>query len=315
MIEKIAGKRKISQKTRREYIFAYSLLAIAIVQFCIFYIGVNFNSILLAFRKAVKLEGGGIGYVFTLDNFKRLFSDFRNPDSSVAIGIVNTLKYWGLNMFIMMPISLFISYFLYKKVLFYKGFRVILFLPSIISGVVFVSMFKIMLEPFGPVYTMLDKMFGYEMPFLLTDERTATPTIMFYCFWTGLAGNMILYQGAMNRLPQEVIEAGELDGISWFRELVQIIIPMIWSTVSITIILQVSGIFTAGGPILLFSSQGQAMGGANTMTLPYFIFLQTWLYGSYEYPAAIGIFFTICSLPLVFGIRFVMSKLDPEVEY
>ena len=304
----------LTNKTK-SYIFCYIFILFAIIHFIIFYVAVNFNSILLAFRTSVLQEDGSIGYQFSFVQFERLFQELGNSSSDLYVGLINTLLYFSQSVFIMIPVSLIISYFLYKKIRLYKTFRVILFLPNIISGVVFVSMYTLMIRPYGLIYTALETLFGYEMPYLLGNESTATPTIMFYVFWTGLAGNMILYQGAMNRLPQEVIEAGQIDGISWVREIWSVVLPMIWPTFSITVILGFTTMFSAGGPILLFTEQGLAFGANKTMTISFFIFMQTWSGASYEYPAAIGLFFTVCSLPIVFGIRFLMSKIDPEVEY
>ena len=313
-MDEIKTKKVFLNQKRKDYIFAYSFLSIAIIQFVVFYIVVNINSILLAFQE-VTFEKGSLVSKFSFAQFERLFRDFANVDSDIRIGLINTIKYFSLNLFVIIPVSLLISYFFSKKILFYKGFRIILFLPSIISGVFFVSMYTVMISKFGPIYTVLKNLFGYEMPVLLNNDRTATPTIMFYVFWTGLASNMILYQGAMNRLPDEILEAGLLDGIGWARELWSIVLPMIWSTFSITVVLALANIFMASGPILLFAEQGGSMGGHKTMTLSFYIFLQTWNGASYEYPAAIGIFFSICTIPIVFGARYFISKLDPEVEY
>jgi ABC-type sugar transport system permease subunit len=304
--------KKLTNKIAKQYIFCYAFLAFAVVHFALFYIAVNVNSILLAFKQT-RVVDGALTEVFTLNNFKNLFNDFKNPEAPLIISLFNTLKYFAMGLLLMLPLSLFISYFLYKKIPLFKGFRVVLFLPSIISGVVFVAMFNLMLEPFGLLYNILYKTFGYKMPSFLTSDATATPTIMFYVLWTGLAGNMILYQGAMNRLPDEVIEAGQLDGISWFRELVQVVLPMIWPTFSITVILAFTGIFMAGGPIMLFFGMSREA-PYKTSTIAFYIFNQTWN-GIYNYSSAIGIFFTFCSLPIVFGVRFIMSKIDPEVEY
>ena len=312
-METVKKKKGLSSKTKA-YIFCYVFIAFALLHFAVFYVAVNINSILLAFRLPVRLDDGSTGYIASLEQFRRLFREFGNHNSDIFIGMINTLKYFILNVLVMLPVSMFISYFLYKEIPFFKGFRVILFLPSIISGVVFVSIYTMMLAPFGPVYTVLKNLFGYELPFLLGNDKTATPTIMFYVFWTGLAGNMILYQGAMKRLPEEIIEAGQLEGITWLRELWSVVLPMIWPTFSVTLILAFTTLFTAGGPILLFSEQGGAMGDHKTMTIPFFIFLQT-RNSLYEYPAAIGLFFTVCSLPIVFTVRLILSKLDPEVEY
>lgn len=146
-------------------------------------------------------------------------------------------------------------------------------------------------------------------------QISATPTIMFYTVWTGLGINMILYQGAMSRIPEEVVEAGRLDGISWVREFFAITLPMIWPTLSMTIILTFTGLFSAGGPILLFSEAGATLGANKTTTLSFYIYCLTWSSKQYEYPAALGFVFTLASLPVVFGIRFLMAKIDPEVEY
>lgn len=311
---KKTGMKKFLNKKAMDYIFVYSFLSIAVVQFIIFYVVVNINSILLAF-KVPTIVDGTVGSEFSFAQFERLFRELGDINSDIRIGLINTFKYFAMNLLIMLPVSLLIAYFFSKKILFYKGFRIILFLPSIISGVFFVSIYTVMISNFGPIYTVLDKIFGYQMPVLLNNDSTATPTIMVYVFWTGLATNMMLYQGAMNRLPEEIMEAGQLEGITWIRELWSVVLPMIWPTFSITIILAFANIFMAGGPILLFAEQGGSMGGHKTMTISFFIFLQTWRGSSYEYPAAIGIFFSICTIPIVFGMRFLIGKLDPEVEY
>jgi ABC-type sugar transport system permease subunit len=277
---------------------------------------VNLNSILLAFKeyKGVDDAYNSI-YVWSFGNFERMFREFKSPTSDLLTGLLNTLKYFGINVVLMIPLSLFVAYFLYKKIAGYKAFRVVFFLPSIISAVVYVTIFKNIISTFGPVYTIVEKLFGYEMPPLLNTDATATPTIIFYTVWTGLGINMILYQGAMNRLPQEVIEAGRLDGISWLRELWSVVMPIIWPTLSMTVIIAFTGLFNSGGPVLLFSEAGSTLGRNKTMTLPFLIYSMTWRGSAYEYPAAVGVFFTLASLPIVFGIRFLMSKFDPEVEY
>lgn len=306
-------RKKLSKRTLRSYLFCYAYLALPLISLGIFYFGVNINSILLAFQKLVGTENGSNVYEWSFYNFQRLFNEFKIADSELYVGFFNTLKYFAMNLFVMTPLSFIISYFLYKKILGYKAFRVILFLPSIVSGVVFVSMYKSMWQPFGPLDEMMTKWFGRSMPNLLGQESTATLMIMLYCVWTGLGGNMILYSGAMSRIPEEVIESGKLEGIKWFRELRSIVLPMVWPTFSMTIIMLFSGLFTASGPILLFSG---SIGNATnkTTTLSYYIFAQTY-YGHYEYPAAIGLFFTVCALPIVFGINWLMNKIDPEVEY
>ena len=52
-----ANKKRRFGKEQREFIFYLCLVALPLAQFCIFYIGVNFNSILLTFRNYSFDEG------------------------------------------------------------------------------------------------------------------------------------------------------------------------------------------------------------------------------------------------------------------
>ena len=172
-----------------------------------------------------------------------------------------------------------------------------------------------MIQKYGPIDTLLNTLFNTNLPPLLSDEKTATPTIIFYTVWTGFGINMLLYQGAMGRVPEEIIEAGKIDGITWWRELFSVITPMVWPTLSTTIVLQITGLFNSTGPILLFSQAGVVAGSYETSTLSYWIYAQTYSGTNYNYPAAIGIFFTVVSFPIVLIVRWVFNKLDANVEY
>ena len=300
---------------KSKYIFVYLMVSLAIVNFIVFYVVVNLNSILLAFQEFIGYDENYVEqYVWSLGNFKSMFKEFALPNSTVGIAVRNTLKYFATNIFLMIPVSYFVSYLLFKQIRGYGVFRVVFFLPSIISAVVYVTVFKNIISTFGPLYMLLDKVFGYQMPPLLGDSRTATPTIIIYTIWTGLGINMILYQGAMKRIPTEVLEACQIDGGNKFHELFYIITPMVWPTVSMTIILAFTGLFNSSGPILLFSEAGTVAGGNDTTTIAFFIFQKTQTGAALEYPAAIGIFFTAVSIPII-AVRAIFKRLDPEVEY
>ncbi len=290
-----------------KYLFCYSMLAVTIINFAVFYVGINFNSILMAFQRNL----GGGKYEYTLDNFRWVVDMLGMKDSALQIGLVNTLKYFAVDTFLSFPLCYIFSYFLFKKVTGYKTFRVIFMLPSIISSIVYVTVYINVLNFDGPFYVLLDKTFGYEIPSLLADVATATPTIIAYTVWTGFGVNVILFQSAMSRLPQEVIECGQLDGISWWKELLLVITPMIWPTMYTMLVLQVTGIFSGGGPILLFGTNG----GNGTMTISFYIFRAVYENAGTEGPAAVGVFFTCFSFPLVLAIRYFLGKVDPECEY
>ncbi len=295
---------------KNKYLFVGSMVFLAVVNFVIFYCAVNVNSIMLAFKEFIGYsETGKELYRFSWHNFEILFKQLRDPASDILPALKNTIIFFVSNTLVMLPLCYFVSYFLYKKIFGFRVFRVVFFIPSILSAVVLVTVFKEMIKTDGPLSKML-LIFGYKMPSLLTSPLTAKWVIVAYTMWTGFGVNVIRYQGAMSRIPYSVIEAGGLDGVTSFGELFRIITPMMWPTLSTTIILSLTGIFTASGPILLFTE-----GKYDTFTISYWIYSQVTFSKSYEYPSATGLFFTAIGLPIVLTVRYFINKVYDDVEY
>lgn len=301
--------KKLSNKQKRDYMFCYAMISIAVMNFIVFYIMRNGSAILMAFQQVDYFDKEGfVHYKWGLDNFHHFFQELRNPDSEIYVAIINTLKYFAVNTFVVFPISYFISYFLYKKIWGYKFFRVVFFLTTIVSSVVLVTIFKNLIR--GPIPKIIEMIFEYEMPTLLMNEKTATATIIVYSVWTGLAGNFILFQGAMNRIPEDIHDALRVDGCGWLRELICIITPMCWQTVSTLLVMNMVGLFNSSGPILLFNTGGRF----GTWTLSYWIYEQV-MGSNYSYPAAIGLLLSVITLPLVLIVRKLLSKPFADLEY
>lgn len=301
------------RRKRKKYLFVYLMLVPAVINFAIFYVGVNLNSIIMAFQKPIQ-SGSTINVIFSFDNFTRFFQEVAIKDHELHIAFFNTLKYFAAQLIITLPFSYLTSYFLFKKVWGHKFFRVVFFLPSIVPALVYVSTYQNMLAVGGPLDALWNAVFGVRFPPLLSQQNTATNTIVFFTIWTGMGVNMLLYQGAMSRIPEEVLEAGKLDGVGWVREMFQLLTPMIWPTLSTTVILALSKIFMATGPIMLFGGvNGEATYGTNTIS--YFIFQRAYSNSQVEYGAAISVLFTVFSFPIVLFVRWFFGKVDPGVEY
>lgn len=294
-------KIKINKQNRAAIGFSCLLLLPAILHFCIFYIYINSQSFLLA----VKDDNG-----FTLKYLKMFFHQLGTSGSDITVALKNTMIFFVIGNFFMFPLALLFSYLLYKKLAGYKYFRIIFFLPSIISAVVMVTLYKNIIN--GPISDLWMKVTGKNhMPLFLNSSEYALKFILLYQLWLGLAGNMIIYSGTMNRIPMEVIESAKIDGIGFWGELIHMVIPLIWPTLSTMLLLSFVNIFGASGPILLFTQ-----GDYGTTTIAYWIFEQsTSLNPDYNYAAATGLVFTFVQLPIVFVVRYINRKLDSGVEY
>ncbi|MBE5750347.1 MAG: sugar ABC transporter permease [Clostridiales bacterium] len=284
------------------YLFIYPMLIIAVIGI-IKYLYINFSSILLSF--SVENEYGE--QVYTLVNFEKLFSEFTNSDGEIWRALINTLKYF-LMYTVKNLVSFVVAYFLYKKILGYKAFRVIFYLPSIVSPIILVGVWDSMLST-GGVFSIIAEMFGNEYRNPLVNAATATNTILVFSFWVGFGTSLLMFVGAMNRVPEEILDAGLIDGCGMWKEFFKIMIPLTWETLSTMILLTTMSIFTATGPILYFT------GGQNdTNTLSFWIFNST-RNGMENYPSAVGLFFTIAALPIVVGCRWLMNKVNSDITY
>lgn len=247
---------------------------------------------------------------WTFRNFVTFWHDLTAPYSEVGVSVRNTFLYFGLNVLMILPIGTLIAFFIYKKIKGHKVFRVLIFLPAIIPTIVMVTAFKETIKPWGPLASL-----GIKFPEagLLADPNTATPTVMFYCLWTGFSTIMLLMCGAMARIPTELFEAAKLDGCGPFREFFSIVVPLIMPVLSMQIIFSLTGLLSASGPILLMTG-----GAAETSTLNYWIFINTQrgtaASGAYNIVSATGLVFTFIAVPIIMLVRWLSEKIE-AVEY
>lgn len=305
--DNLALKRDLRTAKLKRSIFIILMIIVPILNFLIFYCYVNFSSILMAFKDADGL--------LTFENFKLVWNQlFNTPQKEMLLYLKNTMYYFITGTFVILPLTVIIAYFIYKKIWGFRFFRVMFFMPHIISSVILVTLYKNLLVDLGPVAQFFKQIIGmdpYAPISFFTDPKYATGAIIAYCIWTGFGTNLILFSGAMARIPEDVLEACQLDGVSWVREIVSIILPLIWPTFTTTVVMQFVSIFTSSGPLHLFTK-----GGADTNTISYFIFQQTEsAYGNKNYASAVGIFFTLISIPIVFSVKKGMERWQDAIEY
>lgn len=291
------GYRKLGVNQK---VFIVIAVTIPVISFIMFWLIPKFNMLLQAFQVVDKRTGK---YVFSLENFKNFFIALKNPESIIVESVTNTLIAFVWSTFLKNPLCLLFSYFLYKKICGYKVFRWVFFMPSIISGVVVSGFVTSFLGVLGPLPKWVEMATGTK-PMFFQDERYAWNTLLIVNLWSGFGAQLLYYMSAMVRIPDEVVEAGRIDGLSIFGEFVYITIPLIWPTISTLLLLAFTGIWSADVGSLLYT-QGQA----GTSTLSFWIYENT-VNANYNYVSAIGLFFTTISIPLIIFVRWLTKKID-----
>jgi len=306
-------KKNATNKTRftkkqKDLIFYVLMLVIPITQFLIFYVGVNFNSILLAFRSYNPLDGT---YSFVgFDNFNRVFSDLSNQ-SMFQIAMSNTINAFFVGVIVGMTSGLIFSYYIFKKFFGHKLFKIMLFVPSIVSSLVMVTIFMQFVESGIP--NILSEIFGVQRMGFLADSRTTFATILFYNIWIGFGISTILYVSAMDSINTSTLEAAKMDGANRFQEFVYIILPLIWPTFTQFIVVAVGGIFMNQLNLFAFYGQGAEI---RLYTFGYYLYKETLISSTVNMPylATLGIILTMITIPVTMIIRFALQKFGPSVE-
>lgn len=308
---RFSKNKKIRTKTaarRSLRIFYASLVILPVIQFCIFYIGVNFNSFFLAFKTYSPIDGfSWCGF----DNFKLVFDNLRLKNSALQNALINSLIVYGIGL-LTTPFGILFAYYVYKKLPAAGLFKILLFLPSILSTMVMALLYQYVVDQV--LVDVMHKWFGKTIHALLFDSSTRFWATWFFCFWFGFGSSVLMYTGAMSRIPVSVVEYAKLDGVGLFREFWQITFPLVFPTFSTFFILGFVGIFT--NQMNLYTFFGTS--SLTVQTVGYYAYrtvLASAGYADYPFASALGLTFTIIIAPLTFIVRKIVNKLDPAVDY
>lgn len=304
------AKERLVKKTKKvnhRKIFYICMAAWPVVQFLVFYLYVNFNSILLSFQKFDYLNKG---YEFVgFDNYREIFHDLFN-DPVMKLAIKNTVQIFGISL-ISMFIPIILSYYIFKKYWANGIFKVVLFLPSIISSMAIVVCYKYFVENAIPV--ICEKWFHKDIEGLLSNLNTRWGTIIFFNIWMGVGTNFLLYLGAMTGISDSVFEAAQLDGANPFQEFTRIVFPMIFPTFSTFVITSFAVLFTNQAHVFTFYG---SEANYSIYTIGYFLYseAQSAQISDYPYLACMGIVLTFAAVPLCLGTKWLLARLGPKTE-
>lgn len=299
-------KKKVDKELVCFILFA---ITIPILNWIIFYIYPNINSILMAFKNS---EGA-----WSLDNFHRLFVEFNLPTSELRLALVNTLITFGIQLIMFIP-QVLVSYFIYKKVPFAGLYRVLFFLPGLLVGVCVAMVFKQMVGVASPIAAMVQNTMNLDYPpELLADTRFANTVVLAHMIWFAFPGDLIIWGGTFARIPEDLLESARVDGITWWGEFTKIVVPLVWPTVALKMVLTVCGILGASGQVFLLTN-----GQYGTMTLTAWLYI-TLLNNSgseytsnvYNFLSAVGLIMTVISVCIAMAVRKYTDKAFDDVDF
>lgn len=221
-----------------------------------------------------KWSGLGPKIWIGLDNYKSLFQDER-LSSIFRNALGNNFKFVICALMIIMPIQLFMAYLIDLKIVFYRFFQTVIFLPYVISTTIvgFISM--LVFDPNIGVINELFKWIGWNhlISAWFGDPDRAFTLLMMVIAWQGCAAGMFIFLSNFKAIPAELIEASLMDGASKRQRFRHIILPALEPAFANNIILgTIWGLTQFDIPFVIGGTQGGIDNSIDFMNLFFYRF-------------------------------------------
>jgi len=282
----------MSTLSRVERRFAYRLtLPIVIVLFCLLIFPLAY-SVFISTQSSV---GGLEELKFVgLKNYIELLRSkiFLNSIKNTVLFVVSTV-------IITIVLGFFVALLLNSIKKGVKIFRIIFILPLAIAPVVVGLTWGMMLNPiYGIVNHILDTL-NLPVSGWATEIKTALITIILIDTWQWTPFIITILYAGMQMLPKESYEAGKMDGVNKFQEIIYITIPLLKPIFIIGLIFRFMDAFKSFDVIYAITKGGP---GHATETLVVRAYLESLSFHRLEMGAVIGVFLLI--------VTFIITKIS-----
>jgi multiple sugar transport system permease protein len=179
-----------------------------------------------------------------------------------------------------------------------KFFRVIFYMPAIISGVAVAVVFKWILDPGYGLLNSLLSMIGMKGPDWLYDPNWVLPSYLVMALW-GASSGYLTYLAALKDVPKDLYESARLEGAGFFKRTTKITIPLISPIIFYNMVMGIIAAFRK-------FSDAYIMGGAGEEGNFYMVYLYKRAFSYYDmgYATALAwiLFAVILALTAVVNI-------------
>ena len=167
-----------------------------------------------------------------LNNFKVLFQDAKfisaMQNTILLIAVVTIVTFFFA--------LLFAGILTREKLKGQNFFRVIFYIPNILSVVVIAGIFSAVYKPEnGMLNSVLSFFAGREVMILWKDQQMVMISIIIAMVWQAIGYYMVMYMASMSAVPVDLYESAGLDGAGRVAQFFQITLPLIWTNIRTTL--------------------------------------------------------------------------------
>ena len=237
-----------------------------------------------------------------LSNYIRMFT--KDPVFWKSLG--NTLYYVALAVPSSCICAIFLATLLNQKVKGTPLFRMLFYLPTVLSGVAVYQLWMQLLAPQSGLINSVLRLVGIEGPSWLSDPAWTKPSLVMMRVWA-LGTSMLLYLSSMNSVSKDLYEAADIDGASFLQKFRKITLPQISPIIFFDIITNMTGAFQVFQEALVMSKNGKGDPAGSLLFYNLHIYQEAFTHYDMGYASAIAWFLLLIVMTITV-INLVASK-------
>ncbi|MCC8168118.1 MAG: sugar ABC transporter permease, partial [Clostridiales bacterium] len=215
-------------------------------------------------------------------NYVDLFTDAR-----VGKSYLFTFKFAVVSTIVVNVISLVLALGLNSKIKFKSALRALYFIPNILGALVVGYIFNYI---FTYILPAISEMLGGDGTSMLASTKWAWVAIVIVCAWQSIAMNTIIYISGLQTVPEDVYEAGAIDGATGWQKFKSLTFPLIMPFFTINMVLCMKNFLMVFDQIVALTQGGPAQ---STESISYLIYNNGLSGGQFGYQCANAVVFFI----------------------
>ena len=233
-----------------------------------------------------------------LRNYADLFTDAR-----VGKSYLFTFKLAIVATIVVNVLSLILALGLNSKIKFKSALRGMYFVPNILGALVVGYIFNYF---FTYILPAIVKMMGGKGDSILASSKWAWVAIVIVCAWQSVAMNTIIYISGLQTVPEDVYEAGSLDGATGWKKFKNLTFPLILPFFTINMVLCMKNFLMVFDQIMALTKGGPAQ---STESISFLIYNNGMAGGQFGFQSANAVvFFVVIVVVSVLQMNFLGNK-------
>lgn len=266
-------------------------------------------SIYFSFNEWAGIQSVPLKFV-GIKNFSNLFQN-----KIFLKSLQNVLIYTGVSVVLQVPIGFGLGLLIHHFKRGQRFFKAAFFIPMILSVTAVALLWNFIYFPTekGILNSFFIKigMEGLKNQWLV-NPKTSLLSLIAVSTWTSVGYYMIICLAGLTSIPDSVMEAGALDGVSGLKKIWYLYIPMLWDPIKISTIMVITGVLKIFDTVYILTPSG----GTNNATIvpALLMYNEAYRYGHYGTGSAIAtVIFLLSAFVSVFSLK-LMNKKE-SVEY